>query len=259
MRISTRHAVRTAQVLSVTVTAALVATGCGRSEDSGPAKDAPAEIGAGKAKGTVVMWNMGDIEPALKDLAAKFEQENPDVDVKITAVPWDGAHDKLTTAIAGGNTPDMSTIGSTWMAEMAAMNGFQATPTSIKSSDFYPGQWDTTKYKDTSYGVPFTADTTGAKLSRSASKGSTSAVPSCSTTGLGSSTRPRSSPPGANTSPTPVMSSAVGSPIPFTICTARFSPKYIAAESALRAAGRSIVHQARCPSRSRRKKGVPRS
>lgn len=160
MRITTRHAVRTVQTLCVTVTAALVATGCGRSEDSAPGKDAPAEIGAGKAKGTVVMWNLGDIEPALKDLAKKFEQENPDADVKITAVPWDGAHDKLTTAIAGGNTPDMSMVGSTWMAEMAAMNGFQATPTSIKSSDFYPGQWDTTKYKDASYGVPFTADTT---------------------------------------------------------------------------------------------------
>ena len=74
-------------------------------------------------------------------------------------MPWASAHDKLTTAIAGGNTPDMSVIGTTWMAEMAGMNGFQATPTSIKSSDFYPGQWDTTKYKDTSYGVPFIADT----------------------------------------------------------------------------------------------------
>ncbi len=41
MRITTRHAVRTVQTLCVTVTAALVATGCGRSEDSGPAKTHP--------------------------------------------------------------------------------------------------------------------------------------------------------------------------------------------------------------------------
>ncbi|MDQ1014293.1 extracellular solute-binding protein [Streptomyces afghaniensis] len=159
MRITTRHAVRTVQTLCVTVTAALVATGCGRSADSGPGNDAPAKIGAGKAKGTVVMWSLGDPDEPLKELAKKFEQENPDADVKITAVPWDGAHDKLTTAIAGGNTPDMSMVGSTWMAEMAALHGFQAAPTSIKSSDFYPGQWDTTKYKDTPYGVPFIADT----------------------------------------------------------------------------------------------------
>lgn len=160
MRISTRHAVRTVQVLSVTVTAALVATGCGRSEDSGPGNDAPAKLGAGKAKGTVVMWSLGDPDDNLKNLAKKFEQENPDATVKITAVPWSAAHDKLTTAVAGGNTPDLSMVGSTWMPEMAAMNAFQATPAAIKASDFYPGQWDTTKYKDTSYGVPFSADTT---------------------------------------------------------------------------------------------------
>ncbi|MFF4658986.1 extracellular solute-binding protein [Streptomyces sp. NPDC001381] len=159
MRITTRHAVRTVQTLCIAVTAALVATGCGRSEDSGPGNDAPAKLGAGKAKGTVVMWSMGDPDENLKDLAKKFEQENPDADIKITAVPWDAAHDKLTTAVAGGNTPDMSLVGTTWMAEMAAMNAFQATPASIKSSDFYPGQWDTTKYKNTSYGVPFIADT----------------------------------------------------------------------------------------------------
>ncbi|KUN61364.1 sugar ABC transporter [Streptomyces canus] len=159
MRTPTRHTVRTIQVLCVTVTAALVATGCGRSADSGPGTDAPAKLGSGKATGKVVMWSMGDPDKSLQSLAKKFEQQNPGVKVQITPVPWASAHDKLTTAIAGGNTPDMSVIGTTWMAEMAGMNGFQATPTSIKSSDFYPGQWDTTKYKDTSYGVPFIADT----------------------------------------------------------------------------------------------------
>jgi multiple sugar transport system substrate-binding protein len=150
---------RTFRILCTAVVAALLATGCGRTADSGPGKDAPADIGAGKAKGALVMWSMGDTDPALQDLAKKFKQENPEVDVKITPVPWDAAHNKLTTAIAGGNTPDLSVIGTTWMAEMAAMNGLQATPESIKSSDFYPGQWDTTKYKNTSYGVPFIANT----------------------------------------------------------------------------------------------------
>jgi multiple sugar transport system substrate-binding protein len=159
MRTTNRHTVRTVQIMGVTLATALLATGCGRSADAGTGKDAPAKITTGKASGNLVMWSMGDTDPSLKDLAKKFEQQNPGVKVQITAVPWDSAHDKLTTAIAGGNTPDMSVIGTTWMAEMAAMKGFQATPTSIKSSDFYPGQWDTTKYKNTSYGVPFIADT----------------------------------------------------------------------------------------------------
>jgi multiple sugar transport system substrate-binding protein len=157
---TTRHTVRTLQIACVTVAAALLATGCGRSDDASAADKAPAKISSGKAKGKLVMWSMGDkADKDLESLAKKFEQQNPDVKVQITAVPWDAAHEKLTTSIAGGNTPDMSLIGSTWMAEMAAMNGFQATPASFKASAFFPGQWDTTKYKDTSYGVPFTADT----------------------------------------------------------------------------------------------------
>ncbi|WOP38580.1 extracellular solute-binding protein [Streptomyces sp. Li-HN-5-13] len=156
---TTRPGTRTLQIACATVAAALLATGCGRSADSAADK-APAKIGSGKAKGKLVMWSMGDkADKDLQSLAKKFEQQNPGVTIQITAVPWDAAHEKLTTAIAGGNTPDLSLIGSTWMAEMAAMNGFQATPATFKSSDFFPGQWDTTKYKNTSFGVPFIADT----------------------------------------------------------------------------------------------------
>ncbi|MEU0247335.1 extracellular solute-binding protein [Streptomyces sp. NPDC006235] len=157
---TSRTTTRTLQIACATVAAALLATGCGRSDDSSAADNAPAKISSGKAKGKLVMWSMGDkADKDLQSLAKKFEQQNPGVTVQITAVPWDAAHEKLTTAIAGGNTPDMSLIGSTWMAEMASMNGFQATPASFKESAFFPGQWDTTKYKDTSYGVPFIADT----------------------------------------------------------------------------------------------------
>ncbi|WP_329324682.1 extracellular solute-binding protein [Streptomyces luteogriseus] len=155
-----RPSTRALQIACATVAAALLATGCGRSDDSSAADNAPAKISSGKAKGKLVMWSMGDkADKDLQSLAKKFEQQNPGVKVQITAVPWDAAHEKLTTAIAGGNTPDLSLIGSTWMAEMAAMKGFQVTPASFKASAFFPGQWDTTKYKNTSYGVPFIADT----------------------------------------------------------------------------------------------------
>ncbi|AEY85464.1 sugar ABC transporter [Streptomyces hygroscopicus subsp. jinggangensis 5008] len=152
---------RTHTILRVTsagLAALLLATSCGRSEDSGPSKDT-GTLTDGPAKGRVTMWSMGDTDPTLKGLAREFEKQNPDADVQITAIPWDAAHDKLTTAIAGGNGPDVSLVGSTWMAEMAAMNGFQATPEEISPKDFFPGQWDTTKYDGVPYGVPFIADT----------------------------------------------------------------------------------------------------
>ncbi|NUV62729.1 extracellular solute-binding protein [Streptomyces sp. CAI-85] len=149
---------RVARVTSAGLAALLLATACGRSADSGPDKEA-ASLGEGPAKGTVTMWSMGDPDPTLESLAKEFEKKNPDADVRITPVPWDAAHDKLTTAIAGGNGPDVSLIGSTWMAEMAAMNGFEATPKEISAESFFPGQWATTTYQDTAYGVPFIADT----------------------------------------------------------------------------------------------------
>lgn len=152
---TTRNLVR---VTSVGIAAMLLATACGRSDDDGPSKDSAA-IGKGAAKGKLTMWSMGDADPTLEGLAKEFEKQNPGVDVHITPIPWDAAHDKLTTAIAGGNGPDVSLIGSTWMAEMAAMDGFQATPKEIDSASYFPGQWDTTKYDDTAYGVPFVADT----------------------------------------------------------------------------------------------------
>lgn len=102
---STRPTTRTLQIACATVAAALLATGCGRSDDSADA-DAPTKISSGKAKGKLVMWSMGDkADKDLQGLAKKFEQQNPDVSVQITAVPWDAAHEKLTTSIAAWATP----------------------------------------------------------------------------------------------------------------------------------------------------------
>ncbi|MEW2162335.1 extracellular solute-binding protein [Streptomyces sp. NPDC007084] len=156
-----RHFKRTT-VIAAGVAVALLATGCGRADEGADGKDAPAGLGDGPAKGKVTMWKMGDDEAeekTLEALAAEFEKQNPDVDVRITAVPWDAAHEKLTTAIAGGNTPDLAQIGSTWLSEFASMKGLQATPKAFAAGDFFDGQWDTTLYKGTSYGVPFTGDT----------------------------------------------------------------------------------------------------
>ena len=49
---------------------------------------------------------MGNEGEVLKELAAQFEEENPDVTIDVTAVPWEGAHDRIATAIAGGEMPD---------------------------------------------------------------------------------------------------------------------------------------------------------
>jgi multiple sugar transport system substrate-binding protein len=79
--------------------------------------------------------------------------------VKITPIPWDAAHDKLATAIAGRQTPDVSLIGTTWMGEFAKAGALDPTPGLIDSSQFFPGAWDTTSVGGTAYGVPWYVET----------------------------------------------------------------------------------------------------
>ncbi len=153
-----RNAVRTIAVLAV---ASLALTGCGResaSEDGGPGQ--AEAISEGEATGDIEVWAMGTEGEMLGDFVADFEEANPDASVKVTAVPWEAAHDKLSNAIAAGSTPDVSLIGTTWMGEFAEAGGLEPTPEGlVDEADFYEGPWGSTVVGDTSYGVPWYVET----------------------------------------------------------------------------------------------------
>jgi multiple sugar transport system substrate-binding protein len=85
--------------------------------------------------------------------------EFPGVTVEVTEVPWDAAHDRIVSAIAGGEVPDVSMIGTTWMGEFAKLGGLEATPSSIDPDQFFEGAWDTTVVDGVSYGVPWYVET----------------------------------------------------------------------------------------------------
>jgi len=142
--------------------AALGLTGCGRGDDDGGAgggAEPGEEVSEGAATGSIEVWAMGTEGEALGAFAEGFTEENPDVEVNVTAVPWDAAHDKIATAIAGGQTPDVSMIGTTWMGEFAATGALDPTPDLIDSAGFYEGAWETTNVGGTNYGVPWYVET----------------------------------------------------------------------------------------------------
>jgi len=146
-----------AAVIAVT---ALALAGCGRdSTGGGGSTESAAPISEGPATGTVEVWAMGTEGEALQAFVAAFVEENPDVEVNVTAVPWDAAHDKIATAIAGGQTPDVSMIGTTWMGEFAATGALDPTPDLIDSAGFFEGAWETTNVGGTNYGVPWYVET----------------------------------------------------------------------------------------------------
>ena len=149
---------RAAALLAV---AGLALTGCGRDSDGGAGAEGPGEaIDEGKASGTIEVWAMGTEGEVLQDFAAAFTEANPDAKVEVTAVPWDGAHDKIANAIAAGETPDVSLIGTTWMGEFAEAGGIDPTPEGlVDEAAFFPGAWESTEVGGTSYGVPWYVET----------------------------------------------------------------------------------------------------
>lgn len=136
----------------------VVLTSCGRS-DAGPGEEGGGAISDGEATGTLTVWAMGAEGENLDKLTAKFEEENPDVDVEVTAVPWGSAHDKFIAAIASGTTPDVAQVGSTWMGEFAALGALEQVPDEIDSSVFFEGAAATNEVDGATYGVPWYVET----------------------------------------------------------------------------------------------------
>ncbi|MFG1955531.1 hypothetical protein [Micromonospora sp. NPDC048830] len=99
-----RHATAVALALALGV------TGCGRDDGGSTTGGQPAGkgIAEGKATGEITVWAMGAEGEKLQALAADFTKENAEAKVTVTSFPFDAAHDKIATGIAGRQTPDVS-------------------------------------------------------------------------------------------------------------------------------------------------------
>ena len=151
---------RTSAITLAGVTAlALTVSACGREDAGGGAAATGKAVSSGAAKGTITVWAMGAEGQNLPTLAKEFEAANPGVKVQVTAIPWDAAHDKFTTAITANKTPDVAMVGTTWMGEFAGMDALDPTPGSIDKSVFFEGAQKTTEVDGTSYGVPWYVET----------------------------------------------------------------------------------------------------
>lgn len=158
---SVRAAVRgggRARLGAVVVVAALALAACGSNSGGGSSATEPAAaLGSGAVAGTLTVWAQGTEGESLPAAVKAFEAANPGVKVNITAVPWASAHNKYQTAIAGGSTPDVAQMGTTWMADFAS--AFDPTPSELDTSGMFEGAKSATKVNGTTYGVPWYVDT----------------------------------------------------------------------------------------------------
>ena len=139
--------------------AALTLSACGRDAAESPAGETGEAVATGAATGTITVWAMGAEGEKLPELAKEFESANPGAKVEVTAIPWDAAHDKFTTAITANKTPDVAMVGTTWMGEFAELGALDPTPGQIDKSVFFEGAQKTTEVDGTSYGIPWYVET----------------------------------------------------------------------------------------------------
>lgn len=108
---------------------------------------------------------MGEEGKKIAEMARRFERENPGAKIETQAIPWEAAHAKLLTAVVGGIPPDVSQMGTTWMAEFAAMGALDAlderaaTSPTANPEAFFPGSLHTCEVDGRLYGIPWYVDT----------------------------------------------------------------------------------------------------
>ena len=149
--------VRMMKIAALGLAAGLLLTGCGRDNAAPSGTETGKAVAGGAATGTINVWAQGGEAVLLPELMKDFEAENPGVKVNVTAIPWDAAHNKYQTAIAGGTTPDLAQMGTTWMTDFS--DAFDPKPAEVDASGFFASSVKTTELGGATLGVPWYVDT----------------------------------------------------------------------------------------------------
>lgn len=99
-------------------------------------------------------WTDPAIKPTIDSMVTRFEQQNPDIDVKLTDLTWANGHEKIVVAFASGTAPDILELGSDWIAQFAANGQLADLSDDISDSADYQG-WSMATYEGGVYARPW--------------------------------------------------------------------------------------------------------
>ncbi|MFC7879805.1 ABC transporter substrate-binding protein [Isoptericola sp. NPDC057391] len=120
MRVTATRAARRRGVALVALTAAgaLALTAC--SGDSGAMPSDDDGGGDGDVEIRFAWWGSDDRHKTTQQIIDLFEEKNPGITVVPDYTDWDGYWDKLATATAGGDTPDVITQEERYLSDYAS-------------------------------------------------------------------------------------------------------------------------------------------
>ncbi|WP_026876070.1 sugar ABC transporter substrate-binding protein [Jiangella gansuensis] len=137
--------------LAVAAAVALTVTACGGSDDT---------AGGGSAEVTVWMYPViPDQDTSIEfwdQVEADFEAEHDDIDLTIELQPWEGRDEKIATAIASGQGPDLVLLTPDQTLQYQVTGGLKPVDAAVEDSrDAYlPAALDVVTFEDELYGVP---------------------------------------------------------------------------------------------------------
>lgn len=155
------------KALAVVVSSVLVASvaACGDSGGGGSTASSGGSgasvNGAGKK---LTVWIMEGTNPDatsfFDEVKTAFKaQTGADLDIQM--VPWAGAMDKFNTSIAGGTTPDVAEVGTTWVPNFASLGVLENLKPSVDAAglgnDLVSSLVDAATFSDGLYGMPWYA------------------------------------------------------------------------------------------------------
>jgi len=158
---STRHAAHVVRTVGVGLAATtVVLAGCaGQGSSGGAGTDKAASTGGG----TVVLsfWNgfTGPDGPALQKVIADFNASQKGIEVKANIMPWDTLYQKVLTAVAGKDGPDIIAMSAARLPQFANQGLFQPvddyySDSQNDSAALAPAAVQATEFKGKKYAVP---------------------------------------------------------------------------------------------------------
>ena len=143
-------------LIATALVAMLAAAGCSSSKSGGGSQTA-----SGGSK-TLTVWLMDGSAPdkLVADLDTEFQAAHAGVTVKYAKQQWNGIQEKLTTALASNNPPDVIELGNTQTAKFASSGAL--ADLSGKVSDLGGQNWlkaltESGAWQGKQFGVPFYA------------------------------------------------------------------------------------------------------
>lgn len=107
---------------------------------------------------TIRFWAMGNEAARVPEVFGPF-QARTGLSVRVQALPWTAAHERLLTAYAGNALPDVAQVGNTWVSEMTAIGALRPVDADEQLDDNFPGVLDTNRIGERYYALPWYVDT----------------------------------------------------------------------------------------------------